>query len=277
MINRIIKILKDKYFWANALIAVGLFIITGIIVLYSLKVITKWGQSSIIPKVTNLTLNEAIRKVEDAGLNYEIKDTVYRKDLREGTVIDVQPLNGLEIKKGRTVFLIISSKIPPMVEMPNLVGRSSLRFAKIEIESRGLTVGLLSYVPSAEKDAVLSQRIGNTEIKPGTMIPKGTTINLTLGDGLSGIAISPPFLIGKSFTQVKSILESNNIFANFYFDKGISDSASCVVYKQYPSAVEDEKLNLGETMDLFLGSKIPQNILKDSALKARLELENSLK
>jgi eukaryotic-like serine/threonine-protein kinase len=131
--------------------------------------------------------------------------------------------------------------------------------------------------PSAEKDAVLSQRIGNTEIKPGTMIPKGTTINLTLGDGLSGIAISPPFLIGKSFAQAKSILESNNIIANFYFDNGITDSASAVIYNQYPSALQDEKLNLGETMDLFLGSKIPQNILKDSALKARLELENSLK
>ena len=277
MISRLLNLLKDKYFWINGLIAIGLFVVTGIIVLYSLKVITKWGQSSVIPNVANLTLEAAIRKVEDAGLTFEIKDTVFRKDLKEGTVIDIQPLHGLEIKRGRTVYLIISSKIPPMVEMPNLVGRSSLRFAKIEIESRGLTVGNLSYIPSAEKDAVLSQRIGNTEIKPGTMIPKGTTINLTLGDGLSGIAITPPFLIGKTYAQVKSILESQNILANFYFDKDIEDSSAAIVYNQYPSAVQDEKLNLGEPMDLFLGTKIPQNILKDSALKARLELENSLK
>jgi hypothetical protein len=34
---------------------------------------------------------------------------------------------------------------------------------------------------------------------------------------------------------------------------------------------------MGESMDVFVGMKIPQNILQDSALKARLELENATK
>jgi len=161
--------------------------------------------------------------------------------------------------------------------MPNLVGRSSLRFATIELESRGLVVGNLSYIPSTEKDAVLFQKIGNTEIKAGTLIPKGTTINLTLGDGLTGIAVTPPFLIGKTIAQVRAILDGQGFTANFYFDKDVKDSTTAVVYNQYPSAINEEKINLGEPMDVFLGTKIPQNILQDSALKARLELENSTK
>ncbi len=277
MINKLLSTFKDKLFWINLFLAICLFVITGVTLLYSLKVITKWGQSAVIPKVVNLNTAAAIDKIEDAGLNYEIKDTVYRKDIAEGTVLEIQPNAGLEIKSGRTVYLVISSQRPPNVEMPNLVGRSSLRFAKIEIESRGLVLGNLTYIPSPEKDAVLSQRIGNTEIKPGTLLPKGTAINLTLGDGLTGIAIDPPFLIGKTMAEVRSILASRNIFGNFYFDKGLSDTAAAIIYNQYPSAVNGEKLNLGESMDVFVGMKIPQNILQDSALKARLELENATK
>lgn len=251
----------------------GLLAITSVVVLYSLKQITNWGKSAVIPNVVNMTLEQAEEKIESVGLEYEIKDTVYRQDLKDGTIVEVQPQPGLEIKYGRTIYLIIASKRPPMVEMPNLVGRSSLRFAKIELESRGLVIGNLSYIPSSEKDAVLAQKIGETEIKGGTMIPKGTTINLTLGDGLTGVVVSPPFLIGKRYAEVQSIMSNSGITANFYFDKDVIDSSAAVVYRQYPSALNDEKINIGESMDVFLGSKIPQNILEDSALKARLILE----
>jgi eukaryotic-like serine/threonine-protein kinase len=272
---RFFSFLKHKYFWINILVFIAMIAIAGIIILFSLKIITKWGKSSVIPNVVNLNFEKAIDKIEDANLSYEIKDTVYRKELAEGTIIEVQPAAGLEIKEGRTVYLVVSSKRPPMIEMPNLVGRSSLRFATIELESRGLVLGNLSYVPSAEKDAVLSQKIGSTEIKAGTMLPKGTTINLTLGDGLTGIAITPPFLIGKTRAEVESIIAGMGITANYYYDKNLTDSASAIVYNQYPSAVQDEKINLGEPMDVFFGKSIPQNILKDSALKARLDRENS--
>jgi beta-lactam-binding protein with PASTA domain len=243
-----------------------------VVVLFSLKKITKWGQSSVIPNIVNMSVEDAEDKLDAVNLDYEIKDTVYRKDLKDGTIIEVQPAPGLEIKSGRSVFIVISSKRPPMVEMPNLVGRSSLRFAKIELESRGLVIGNLSYIPSTEKDAVLAQKIGNTEIKAGTQIPKGTTIHLTLGDGLTGIVVTPPFVIGKKYGEVIEMLHSSGISGNYYYDKDVKDTANAVVYRQYPSALNDEKINMGESMDVFLGTKIPENILRDSALKARLNL-----
>lgn len=273
MFKKIISIVMDKSFWINAILALVLLVITGWIAMLSLKVVTKWGQSEIVPNVMNKNVDEAIEKIEHLGFEYEIKDSVYRKDIPSGTVVDVQPAPGLDIKSGRTIFLVISSKKTPLVEMPGLVGRSSLRFAKLELETRGLNIGSLSYIPSTEKDAVLSQRIGNTEVSPGTMIPKGTTINLTLGDGLSGVIIDPPFLIGKTKNQILELLKVNGIHANFYFDKTVKDTANAVAYKQYPAAHLEEKLNVGETMDVFLAPTIPENILKDSALKARLSLE----
>lgn len=273
MFKKIISLLTEKSFWINAVLALLLLVITGWVAMLSLKVVTKWGQSDVVPNVLNKNIEEAIDKIEEKGFNYEIKDSVYRKDIPSGTVVDVQPAPGLDIKSGRTIFLVISSKKTPLVEMPGLVGRSSLRFAKLELETRGLVLGSLSYIPSTEKDAVLSQRIGNTEITAGTMIPKGTTINLTLGDGLSGVIIDPPFLIGKTKSQILELLSLNGIRANFYFDKNVTDTANAVAYKQYPAAHLEEKLNVGETMDVFLAPSIPENILKDSALKARLSIE----
>ena len=270
---RFFSFLFHRYFWLNLLLFIGIFLMFSIAILFSLKKITKWGQSSVIPNIVNMTIENAEDKIDDTNLDYEIKDTVYRRDLNDGTIVEVQPAPGLEIKSGRTIFLVISSKRPPMVEMPSLVGRSSLRFAKIDIEARGLIVGNLSYIPSTEKDAVLSQMIGNTEIKAGTLIPKGTTINLTLGDGLSNIVVTPPFVIGNKYEEVQAALASSGITANYYFDKDVKDTATAVVYRQYPSALNDEKINMGESMDIFLGTKIPQNILKDSALKARLNLK----
>ncbi len=267
---RFFSFLFHRYFWINLLVFIGLFLLFSVVVLFSLKKITKWGESSIIPSVVNMTIEDAEDKIDAANLEFEVKDTVYRKDLKDGTILEVLPQAGLEIKSGRTIFLVISSKRPPMVEMPNLVGRSSLRFAKIELESRGLILGNLSYVPSTEKDAVLAQKIGNTEIKGGVLLPKGTTIHLTLGDGLTGIVVTPPFVIAKNYSDVKEMLESLGISANYYFDKDVEDSAAAVVYRQYPSALNNEKINMGESMDIFLGTKIPQNILQDTALKARL-------
>jgi beta-lactam-binding protein with PASTA domain len=223
--------------------------------------------------VINKSVEKSIDMIEDAGLVYEIQDSIYRQDLPDGTVLDVHPNPGLMVKSGRTVYLVVSSKKPPYVEMPSLVGRSSLRFAKIELESRGLVLGNLTYVPSAEKDAVLSQRIGNTEIRGGTMIPKGTIINITLGDGLSGTIMDVPFLIGKTKEEVDQILQDAGLEANFFYDKGIEDTFSAVVYKQYPMAHNDEKMNLGEPLDLFLAKELPKNIFKDSALMRRLEQE----
>jgi len=147
ILNKILYLLKDKAFWINLIVFIFLMIVSGWILLMSLKLITKWGQSADVPNVINKNFEIATEKIEEVGLEWEIKDSVYRTDLPEGTIIDVQPAPGLNIKSGRTVFLIVSTKTPPKVEMPALVGRSSLRFAQIELEARGLRIGSLSYVP----------------------------------------------------------------------------------------------------------------------------------
>lgn len=269
IINKILYLLKDKAFWANLIVFFILMLISGWILLMSLKLITKWGQSADVPNILNKNFEVATEKIEEVGLEWEVKDSVYRTDLPEGTVIDVQPAPGLNIKAGRTVFLVVATKNPPKVEMPALVGRSSLRFAQIELESRGLRLGSLSYIPSPDKDAVLSQRIGNTEIAAGTLIPKGTVINLTLGDGVTGAIMDVPYLIGLTKDEIEQYLQENNMVANFFYNKDIEDTAAAVVFKQYPNSNGEEKLNMGEPLDLFFSKTLPKNILEDSTFKAR--------
>ena len=267
---KIFEIIKDKAFWINLVLAIVLFNVLIWLTLEFLKIYTHHSETITVPIVKLKHVNTAIEMIEKADLNYEITDSLYNPEVKNGTIIDQIPYGGAIVKSGRKIFLTISTNKPPYVEMPNLVGRSSLRFAKIELESRGLLIGELIYIPSAEKDAVLEQSIGNAPIKAGTMIPKGTTVNLTLGDGLSGMLVDVPFLIGMKTVEAEMTIKGYSLVMNAFYDADVLDSANGIIYKQYPSAINNEQLNFGEPIDVFISKKLPDYILKDSSIMNRI-------
>lgn len=262
--SKIIETLKDKVFWINLVVAAIFFNVLIWITLQFLKVYTHHGESIIVPNVKSVHVNKAMDMIENLDLIYEIADSVYNPAIKSGTIVDQQPFAGAIVKSGRTIYLSVSTTKPPLVEMPSLVGKSSLRFAKIELESRGLRLGELTYIPSPEKDAVLEQTIGSTPIRGGILLPKGTTINLTLGDGLTGQLVDVPMLVGRSREEAELIIMGYNLTANFFYDVDVIDSSKGIVYKQYPSAFDEEKLNYGEPIDVFIGTKIPDYIARDT-------------
>ncbi len=267
---KLLEIIKDKAFWINLFLAAIFFNLLIWLTLQFLKVYTHHSETITVPVVKSTNVLKAIEALEDADLTYEITDSIFNPKLKNGTIIDQIPYGGAIVKSGRKVFLTISTSKPPFVEMPNLVGRSSLRFAKIELESRGLVLGELIYIPSAEKDAVLEQSIGNTPIKYGTLIPKGTTINLTLGDGLSGMLVDVPFLVGMKANEADMTIKAYSLVMNAFYDADVTDSANGIIYKQYPSAIANEQLNFGEPIDVFVGRKLPDYVLRDTAIMNRI-------
>lgn len=267
---KILEIIKDKAFWINLILAILLFNVLIWLTLQFLKVYTHHSETIKVPIVKMNRIETAVQMLEDADLTYEVTDSIFNPNVKNGTVLEQIPFGGAIVKSGRKIFLTISTSKPPYVEMPSLVGRSSLRFAKIELESRGLVLGELTYIPSAEKDAVLEQNIGSTPIKPGTMIPKGTVINLTLGDGLSGMLVDVPFLIGMKASEAEMTIKGYSLVMNAFYDADVLDSANGIIYKQYPSAIANEQLNFGEPIDVFVGRKLPDYILKDTAIMNRI-------
>lgn len=81
----------------------------------SMALFTKHGEQQKVPKVENMSYGDAVVKLHDAGFRVEIRDSLYRDDVRPGNVIEQFPKPGSEVKPGRKIFLYINAVHPKEV------------------------------------------------------------------------------------------------------------------------------------------------------------------
>lgn len=76
---------------------------------------TKHGRSMTVPGVENLSYTEAISRLHKAGLKVDIRDSLYRDNIRPGYVIEQFPKANSIVKPGRKIFLYINAVHPKEV------------------------------------------------------------------------------------------------------------------------------------------------------------------
>lgn len=100
---------------ANLLIIIVIALL-GIYAAYlATALFTKHGRSVRVPGVENISYTQAIEKLHDSGLNVDIRDSLYREDMRPGYVIEQFPKANSIVKPGRKIFLYINSVYPKQV------------------------------------------------------------------------------------------------------------------------------------------------------------------
>jgi beta-lactam-binding protein with PASTA domain len=137
--------------------------------------------------------------------NFILIDSVYPKGQQPGSIFQQDPLPGSKIKKGRNVYAIIVAVTPEKTLMPNLKN-ISLREAIGRLDSNGLEVDHLNYVPYSYKNNVIEQFYQNQPIEEGTELVKGSKIVLQVGIGDNKDKVKVPNLIGKPAMEAKRIL-----------------------------------------------------------------------
>lgn len=85
------------------------------IVSLSLNLFTKHGDHDSVPGVENMSYTEAIRILHDRGFRVDIRDSLYKEDVRPGYVIEQFPKSGAMVKPGRKIFLYINAVHPKEV------------------------------------------------------------------------------------------------------------------------------------------------------------------
>lgn len=267
------KFITHRPLWVN--IAVGLVLAISLfaIFLLSLKWITHHGRYATVPSVTGKKYEEAKKILTKAGFDVEIQDSIYADTLKPLSVIKQIPDADEVVKSNRTVYLIISRAVPPIVEMPNLVGYS-FRNAEMVLRTMDLKIGDTSFKPDFARETVLEQFYNGATINPGTKIRKGSLISLVLGDGVGKREFAVPIITGMQFCDVKNLLESSGIVIGAVIADGdVNDTCSAWIYKQNPERFgEDKKLNhirTGQTIDVWLQLDKPAR--KDSANKELLK------
>ncbi|MCB8994349.1 MAG: PASTA domain-containing protein [Bacteroidales bacterium] len=261
-----LKFLLTRVFFKNLLIAIAIALFLLITSLIGLRIFTRHGRALTVPDLTGLSLEEVDFITKSKNLRYNVTDSVFFKELPKGTVVKQNPRQGSKVKANRTIYLSMNAMNPERVTMPTVTG-VSLRQARAILETYGLNLGKISYRPDIAVNNVLQQMVNDTVIQPGSLIIKGSSVNLVLGRGLSDQTTPVPNLIGKDVTAAKGLLADRYLNSGaLVYDNSIlnaHDSLFAFVWKQRPDAEDDQevRLQLGSNVDLWItvdSTKLPQ-------------------
>lgn len=254
--------ITKKSLGINILAGIALSVILFGVFLFSLGWLTDHGKAATVPSLTGKSLEEVKRILDSADFEWEIQDSIYVDAIPPMQVVKQFPDADEVVKANRTVFLIIRSVEPPLVEMPNLIGYS-FRNAEVVLRTMDLKVGDTLFRPDFARNAVLEQRLNGQLISPGTKIKKGSLITLVLGDGIGDQPIPVPMLVGLNYETAKALLDSAGIaLGAIVLDPTVQDTLSAWIYRQSPTPLDEDSqpflIRPGQLIDIWLQGGRPK-------------------
>jgi beta-lactam-binding protein with PASTA domain len=253
-----IQFVKSKMFFKNlgiALLSLALFFW---ITFKWIGCYTDHGETIPVPSFMDMKVQELDNFIAGKDVRYLIIDSIYDTKKPKGVVIRQDPEPDTRVKRNRTVYLYVTAVLPPMIEMPKLKDRTSLRQAAAMLEAYGLKLKKVIYKPDQCVNCVLEQIYKGKPIKEGTRIEKGSEIELVVGKGLSDESVIVPYLVGMTYEQASERLTEISLNPSPHFET--KDTLKARVYKQYPRYSRENSVNIGSSVDLYLTTdpgKIP--------------------
>jgi eukaryotic-like serine/threonine-protein kinase len=235
-----------------------LFAVIGLIIFIQLiflgiRVYTRHGQALSVPDFVGQSLDEADKTADQTKLRLNIIDSVFIQGQKPGTVVAQTPSPSTKVKANRTIFLTINAFNPEKIDMPNLLNYP-VRQAEAIIQTNGLRIGNISYVPNLAKDFVLRQLYRNRDISSGSKIIKGSSVDLVVGMGLGNADVSVPNLKGLTQGAAQDIISGKYLaFGAIICDNSIEtyqDSIRAVIWKQKPEP--GSSISMGGAIDIWL-------------------------
>jgi len=212
-----IKFLKSRAFLINAGLAV---LVIGLILYLTfvwLDNYTHHGEKLPLPNLTNKTLDEAIKIIEDNNMRYTIEDSVYSEKMLPGMVVSqvpspyvINPETGeqesYQVKENRRVYLTINKLTPPKVSFPNLTGNSK-RIAVSRLKTLGIGMELVYQSNNVCDDCVIGTKYRGRKISEGEKINRGSKVTVILGKRSNKSAYVPNI---KGLKVVNAATKLNN-------------------------------------------------------------------
>ncbi len=199
---------RDKYvtfnWWQKTLTWLGGFLLAFLMMDYIvMPLYTRLGQEYELPDVTEKPLAVAFETLEDQGFIPIVQDSAFDAHYAKGMILRQNPSPYSTVKKGRRVYLVMSSGEKP-IYMPDLV-KESITNAELRLRELGLVLNQI-YPEYSEKlpyvDVVLRQ-----SVNPGELVEYGKKINLTVSMGAPPNSQQIPRLVGKSLDRALKELE----------------------------------------------------------------------
>ncbi|MGV3764230.1 PASTA domain-containing protein [Parapedobacter sp.] len=231
----------------GAIIGLTVFLL---LIIFGLNTYTRHDESIAVPDLRGIPIDEAVKKLQADGFEYDL-DSVYQVDAKPGLVIEQDPDPATKVKKNRTLYLTIITRVAPEVAFPDLIEKTFVE-ARAVLNSYGIKLGDTTYIPDIAKDVVLDVKFGNERLNAGRPIPKGSTVDLVLGDGRGDSEVQVPDLTGLTLEQAKFALQGNSLTLGAVNYMGlVTDTAGATVISQTPTPT-DPKVSIGTPINIAL-------------------------
>jgi len=243
-----IQFITTRRFLKHLALSILLFIVISWITLFILKMYTRHDEIAITPNFVGLTMDQISSLETSNDFELVIIDSIYDYTRKPGSVISQDPLPQTKVKPGRSIYLSLVSFMPEQVSMPDLIDLS-LRRAKALLQTYDLKLGTVRIIPDMAENAVLKATVNGRFVKPGTMIHKGSVVDLYIGSG-TGAEPAIPFLIGKSRETALLELTRLGLKVGIETYSGNCDSTNAAVYEQDPVYVFGKRTVTGTVFNL---------------------------
>lgn len=230
-----------------------LYILSSVIILSAIlmfvfdRVYMPWLVSSeevVVPNVIGLDKQKAHEMLQNLKLNPVIQGPKYDNinPKPEDQILLQRPAAGSTVKVNRRIYIFYSGGAPK-VEMPDLKNRT-LRDARITLERLKLLAGDVR----EERSEKPANTIIEQGFEPGTMLEKGTSIDLTVSYGPKLGHIRTPGLLGLSLGEAKKILTKNSLHVGKVTYFRAANLVANTINDQTPS--EGSLIAVGDSVDV---------------------------
>ena len=223
---------------------------------------THHNQVVTVPSLVGMQQQQLEAYLEARDLEYLVEDSTFNPDKPVLSVLSQYPAAGQKVKVGRKIFVTLNSRQPPLVKMPNLVNRSVTN-AEGELESYGLKKGEIQYVPDLQFNAVLKQLYQGKEITEGRQVPKGSRIDLVVGNGLGNQEFDVPNLVGSNSDEAGFTLSGMDLKVGTIIYEPGGGKPNGTILRQRPT--HGEKIRVGDQVDIWVAGPNPANSAGDES------------
>jgi beta-lactam-binding protein with PASTA domain len=218
---------------------------------------THHGESVTVPDLEGYSIDEAQQYLEGRNLIMEITpDSGFVAEAKPLEVLKQNPKPGAKVKQDRKIYITLNAKNAPLIRMPNLVN-APLKNAQEILSNFGLVRGDIVYIPDIGLNAVLEQKYRGREIKEGFEIPKGSQIDLVVGDGLGNQILDMPNIIGMDDMEAEFLILGSGLSMGDINYVETDTVPKGTIIKQLPPAGLNMKT--GERVDIWV-SELPREI-----------------
>ena len=135
-----------------------------------------------VPNITGMQEQEAIEHLAQHDLEGIASDRVFIKGVPAGEITAQRPAAEAKVKRGRKIYLTVSSGNQPMITIPDVIDNSSLREAESRLRAAGFRLTPHDTIPG-DLDWVYGVRYDGRELKSQERVPEGAQLTIVVGGG----------------------------------------------------------------------------------------------